>query len=128
VIVALLLTGPVIFFALLLAREYRATLPAAGVCLVEPGDRIIYRKQKVSRRPGRRAREVYAASQGDTYSYVVDKFWLVQDVLFDGRIEVTTRTGKHHFLSPADPNLRLPRLYERLRYRRYFPSEELTEP
>jgi hypothetical protein len=44
---------------------------------LEPGDYLVYRKPKVSPRPGPRARNVQAAENGDDYYYEVDKFWTV---------------------------------------------------
>jgi hypothetical protein len=89
---------------------------------LEPGDFLIYRKSKVSPRPGPRARNVHASEKGDDYYYDVDKFWTVADVLDDGRLVAVTRTGKQIYLTPKDTNLRKPGLLERLRYRRRFPS------
>jgi hypothetical protein len=85
------------------------------------GDPIVYRVQKASTHPGLRAREVHPAALGDTYIYLVDKFWAVKDVLDDGRIVAVTRTLKQRQISPDDPNLRKPGPIERLRYRTRFP-------
>jgi hypothetical protein len=89
---------------------------------LEPGDFLIYRKPKVSVRPGPRARNVQAAEKGDDYYYEVDKFWTVADILDDGRLIAVTRTGKQHTLTPRDENLRKASLLERMRFRRRFPS------
>ena len=86
------------------------------------GDPIVYRKAKASVRPGIRAYEVYPSEQGDLYTYVVDKYWTVTDVLADGQIVAVTRTNKQHCLRRDDPNLRKARLTERWRYARRFPS------
>jgi hypothetical protein len=84
------------------------------------GDPIIYRKHKFSTRPGPRAHDVSPAPFGDTYSYLVDKYWTVED-LQDDRIVATTRTHKVHYLSPTDPNLRKAGWFERLRHWSRFP-------
>ena len=89
---------------------------------IEPGNFIIYRKSKVSRRPGPRARNVQASEKGDDYYYEVDKYWAVEDVLDDGRVVAVTRTGKHVELTPEDENLRKAGLLERLLLRSRFPS------
>jgi hypothetical protein len=89
---------------------------------LEPGDYLIYRKPKVSPRPGPRARNVQAAENGDDYYYEVEKFWTVADVLDDGRVVAVTRTGKQVYLTAEDERLRKAGLLERLRYRRRFPS------
>jgi hypothetical protein len=89
---------------------------------IAPGDLLIYRKSKVSSRPGPRAHNIQPAENGDDYYYEVDKFWTVADVLDDGRLLAVTRTGKKVYLSPEDERLRKARLIERLRYRRRFPA------
>lgn len=88
---------------------------------LEPGDFLIYRKPKVSPRPGPRARNVHPAENGDDYYYEVDKFWTVSDVLDDGRLVAVTRTGKRLYLTPRDERLRKAGWLERLRFRRRFP-------
>jgi hypothetical protein len=100
-------------------RGYVQRLFGGGL---EPGDFLIYRKSKVSPRPGPRARNVQASEKGDDYYYEVDKFWTVSDVLEDGRVVAVTRTGKRVYLTPEDERLRKAGLLARLRYRRRFPS------
>jgi len=87
-----------------------------------PGDFLIYRKAKVSPRPGPRARNVLPSEKGENYYYEVDKYWAVEDVLEDGRLVAVTRTGKHVTLTPADEKLRKARLLERVLFRRRFPA------
>src|ERR1700678_2010413 len=70
---------------------------------IAPGDPLIYRKPKVSSRPGPRARNIRPSENG--YCYEVDKFWTVADVLEDGRLRAVTRTGKEVCLSPEDERL-----------------------
>jgi len=89
---------------------------------LEPGDFLIYRKPKVSPRPGPRARNVHAAENGDDYSYEVDKYWFVSDVLDDGRLVAVTRTGKRLFLTREDERLRRAGWLDRVRYRGRFPA------
>jgi len=69
-------------------------------------DRIVYRKTKFSEHPGQRARLIATASNGDEYSYCVDKFWAVVSVNPDGTLLAKTCRGKLHRLNPDDPNLR----------------------
>ena len=85
-----------------------------------PGDKIVYRKSKHTRRPGRRAKCVRATSKGDCYSYFVDKFWIVRQVLDDGHLLVETPRGKRHIISQGDRNLRHPSILQRLRFRARF--------
>lgn len=89
---------------------------------LEPGDFLVYRKPKVSPRPGPRARHVKPAENGDDYYYEVNKFWALSDVLDDGRLVAVTRTGKRLYLTPEDERLRKARWLERLLYRQRFPS------
>lgn len=69
-------------------------------------DRIVYRKTKNSVRPGQNARLIAPATNGDGYSYCIDKFWVVASVFPDGTLLAKTRRGKLHRLSADDPNLR----------------------
>jgi hypothetical protein len=86
-----------------------------------PGDVVVYRRQKSSTVPGSRARDVRPATSGDTYSYVVDKFWRVIDVLPDDTVVAWTRKRKRHTIAAGDPNLRHVRWWERLLFRHRFP-------
>ena len=86
------------------------------------GDRIVYCKLKHSVSPGPRAKRVDAAPRGEEYTYQVDKYWVVEEVLSDGQLRVCTRQGKRHLLSPSDPNLRRPSWWESVRYAKRFPS------
>ncbi len=92
----------------------------------QPGDPVIYRVQKNSTDPGPRAREVHPSQHGELYSYQVDKFWAVAEVLSDGSLKLVTRTGKQHIVSADDPRLRAARWWERWLYRNRFPTLPLT--
>lgn len=91
------------------------------------GEWVVYKKQKVSSRPGPRAEVKYAAPHGEDYSYLVDKYWCVSAILDDERIEVATRTGKTHRIDPDDRNLRKPSLRERLFLRDRFPRIDVCK-
>lgn len=84
------------------------------------GDWVIYRKPKRSSAPGPRARNVKPAKQGDDYSYTVDKYWVVKELLDTDRLLLQTRRGKQHEVSTDDPALRKPRLWERWLFRNRF--------
>ncbi len=90
------------------------------------GDWVIYRKSKQSESPGPRAQQINPSERGDLYSYVVDKFWIVSEVLDEDRLRLKTRRGKAHLLSAADPNLRPARFWERWLYRGRFEEVALT--
>tara|TARA_R110002049_G_scaffold185580_3_gene353809 strand:- start:33179 stop:33499 length:321 start_codon:yes stop_codon:yes gene_type:complete len=85
-----------------------------------PGDWAVYRKSKRSTVPGRRACRVTANPKGETYNYVVDKFWVVESVLPGGRLLMRTAGGKSHTIDLSDPNLRRPSLLQRFIWRERF--------
>lgn len=87
-----------------------------------PGDLVVYRKAKQSPKPGPRATRISPALHGDNYSYVVDKFWVVDAVGEDGDLLLRTRRGKQHRTSSDDPNLRHASLMTRLLYATRFPE------
>ncbi|MEP5993360.1 MAG: hypothetical protein ABJ301_29250, partial [Rhodopirellula bahusiensis] len=49
-------------------------------CTWKRGDWAIYRKSKRSKVPGPRASSVKPNLKGETYNYVVQKFWMVDEV------------------------------------------------
>ncbi len=92
---------------------------------LQPGDPVIFRVCKTSTDPGPRAQEVHPSQHGEWYSYQVDKFWAVAEVLSDGTLKLVTRRGKQHTVSADDPRLRTARWWERWIYRSRFPSQPL---
>jgi hypothetical protein len=86
-----------------------------------PGDPVIYRKQKFSRHPGPNAVAITPASNGDDYSYSVDKYWRVVAVLPGRQLLLCTRRGKRHTVAADDPALHPASWWERLLFRRRFP-------
>ena len=72
------------------------------------GDLAIYRKSKVSDSPGSRAKNVTPSKKGDSYTYTVDKYWVVNDCLL-----LVTLRGKEHLVSLGDIALRKPWFWER---------------
>ena len=84
------------------------------------GDFVIYRKWKASTHPSPRAKNIRPARYGDTYSYVIDKFWKVVQVFDDDTIEIETRRGKRHRLDVNVPDLRKASLFSRLLFRDRF--------
>lgn len=93
----------------------------------QPGDVVVYRKQKCSLRPGPHARDIYPAAHGDSYSYSVEKFWRVAAVQPDDTLVVRTRRGKEHTVSADDPSLRRAHWWERLLFWHRFPPPCPTE-
>lgn len=81
------------------------------------GECVVFRKWKRSTRPGSRAKCVYAAKNGETYVYCIEKVWRVVDVLADGKLLLKTNRGKVHRVDPSDSNLRKVTLRDRFRYR-----------
>jgi hypothetical protein len=109
---------------LLIAHEFSRRRSLSTEPPLHTGDCIIYRKQKVSPHPGPRAYDIHPAEQGENYSYAVDKFWVVETVLDDGRILARTRTRKQFYLDQRDPNLRKAGLFARLRHGKRFPDRD----
>ncbi|MEZ6088547.1 MAG: hypothetical protein R3C05_11080 [Pirellulaceae bacterium] len=89
------------------------------------GDWMIYRKQKSSTSPGARATDVHPTTGGDTYHYLVDKFWVVEEVIDGEQVRLRTRRGKQNTIAISDPRLRRPNWWERLLYRNRFRAIEL---
>lgn len=86
------------------------------------GDFVVYRAIKHSCKPGVRARDIAPAPLGETYTYRVDKYWVVEDVMSDDSVKVRTRRGKTRVVDISDPNLRRPTLWEKLVVRHRFPA------
>ncbi|MFN5468747.1 MAG: hypothetical protein ACK5AM_11610, partial [Pirellulaceae bacterium] len=66
--------------------------------------------------------EVTPAAHGESYSYLVDKYWRVIAVEPDGILLVRTRRGKQHRVRLDDPRLRRPTIWERLFRADRFPE------
>ena len=90
--------------------------------MIEVGSHVIYRKTKYSRKPGPRAASITPSRHGDSYAYVVDKYWLVVERNSPDEIVVQTRRGKRLTLKADDVNLRPASFLDRLLYGRRFPS------
>ena len=88
----------------------------------KPGDPVIFRVTKQSTDPGPRAVDVHPAQSGETYSYQVDKFWAVRDILSDDMVQLVTRRGKQRSVSKDDLRLRHARWWERWFYGDRFPK------
>ena len=70
------------------------------------GDCVVYRKTKHSTHPGPRARSINPNPNGDEYTYLVDKYWVVEDVLSDeqGGSEDSSRQTTHNFSRFSQPS------------------------
>lgn len=94
----------------------------------QKGDWIVFRKTKFSEHPTPRAIEVTPSQQGDGYSYVVEKYWVVVDVLEDGDLVVCTRRGKRHSIKPDEYQVRKANLWDRFfRRERFLETSEVAE-
>jgi hypothetical protein len=89
-----------------------------------PGDPVVFCKVKHSNRPGPRAHHIDPAPKGESYAYVVDKFWVVVALLGNGRVLLRTRRGKEHVVEADNPSLRRASWWERLWYRDRFPNQK----
>lgn len=85
----------------------------------QKGDWVVYRKTKFGECPTDRAVEVTPCEHGDGYTYLVDKYWVVESALED-RVIVRTRRGKRHEIAIDDRQFRPAALWERLLYRNRF--------
>lgn len=89
--------------------------------MFKTGDCVVYRVSKHTPHPGPRARDVRPEPEGEYYSYEVDKYWVVADVLSDGKLVLRTRQGKEHVVDPNDPKLRRANWRQRVLHRKRFP-------
>jgi hypothetical protein len=87
------------------------------------GDSVVYRKEKISSHPGPRATAIYPSRGGETYTYLVPKFWRISELPDPDHVVAITRTGKRHHLSVSDSHLRKASLIDRIRYRNRFPQD-----
>lgn len=101
-----------------------SVVSSAAANVWEPGDWAIYRKSKRSKVPGPRASSVRPNLKGETYNYVVKKFWMVDEVHADGTLTMRTTRGKTHRVPADDPNLTRPSWFARLRWRERFMAIE----
>jgi hypothetical protein len=86
------------------------------------GDKVVYVRDKYSSRPSPRAKNLFASPNGEAYSYQVEKYWVVKNVLADDQLVVCTRRGKTHAISIHDRRLRRATLIERIWNAKRFPS------
>ena len=91
----------------------------------QPGDLVIYTVSKQGLHPGPGARDIQPVPNGEDYTYVVDKYWMVQGFSDSGRIIIVTRRGKTREGTAGAPLLRKATWWQRLRYRERFPSPEV---
>lgn len=91
------------------------------------GDLVVYTLPKHSPTLGSRARSIHPSTSGENYSYLVDKFWMVVEVLPDNQLRLVTRRGKYRVVSTNDPLLHRAGWWQRLRNRRRFPAPELLQ-
>jgi len=92
------------------------------------GDPVVFVVSKISTDPGPRAHDIRPAPFGETYQYIVDKYWTVRTVAEDGTIELVTRRGKIHYVRPDDPRLRPAGFWERWLHRSRFPDLTRVQP
>ena len=88
--------------------------------LFHKGDWVVFRTRKCNPQPSTRAQNIRAAKNGDDYYYVVEKCWVVADVLDSGKLLLKTRRGKCHLIDEDNPQLRPASIWDRIRYRDRF--------
>ncbi|WP_438811116.1 hypothetical protein [Rhodopirellula halodulae] len=111
-----------------IAHDFLPSGTALTAQSYQRNDWVIYRKQKSSVSPGPRASDVHAAGKGNTYRYVVEKYWVVEEVASDNKLKLCTRRGKRHLVDADDPSLRKARWWERMLYRGRFEAIDLSSP
>jgi len=79
---------------------------------------------KFSSSPGQRAINVRPSTGGENYSYEVEKYWEVSDIIDQDHIELMTRTGKRHVVSTDDKRLRLASWLDRIFSGDRFPKHD----
>ena len=90
-----------------------------------PGDWVIYKMQKASSSPGPRAKATTASLKGENYTYIVDKFWVVETIERD-EVVLRTRKGKQHRIKKNDPRMRRPSWLQKLMYTSRFKAVEAS--
>ncbi len=93
----------------------------------QAGDLVVYTLPKQGPTPGPRARSIHPSRRGEDYSYLVDKFWMVAEVLPDNQLRLVTRRGKYRVVSTNDPLLHKAGWWQRFRNRGRFPAPELLQ-
>lgn len=84
-------------------------------------DWVVYTRMKHSLSPGPRAKNISPSLHGEMYSYEVDKYWIVKEVL-EKDILIETRCGKQKVISLSDERLRKPTVFESIFLRKKFPK------
>lgn len=85
-------------------------------------DWVVCTREKYGLSPGPRAKNISPSPHGDLYSYEVDKYWIVREVLPES-VVLETRTGKKHEMQKSDRRLRPPTWWERFFYSDRFPRK-----
>lgn len=93
----------------------------------QAGDLVVYTLPKQGPTPGPRARSIHPSRMGDDYSYLVDKFWMVAEVLPDNKLRLVTRRGKYRVISADDPLLHKAGWWQRFRNRGRFPAPDVLQ-
>ena len=87
------------------------------------GDFIVFKKWKASTNPSPRAKDTFPSPHGDYYTYRIDKYWKVVDIIDADTIEVETRRGKRHRISVKTENVRKMNFLDKWLMRRQMAKE-----
>lgn len=90
------------------------------------GDLVVYQRTEFGPHPGPDASQVAPSRNGDSYTYCVTKYWIVQEVLPNAQLRVTTREGHQHLIDARDANLRRANFLERFWIKRQFERPEAS--
>lgn len=91
------------------------------------GDFIVFQKWKTSTNPSLHAKDTYPSQHGELYTYRIDKYWKVVEIIDANTIEVETRRGKRHQLSLKTTNFRKMNWIDRWLMRRQLSKESLSD-
>ncbi|MGH8092486.1 MAG: hypothetical protein ACREIF_03305 [Chthoniobacterales bacterium] len=119
-LLAFVIVGPALVGSFLTSRHLT---PGRGFLQrkFEVGAPIVYRVTETSTCPSQDAYDVRPSKYGESYYYLTNKYWLVEEVRQDGWIVARSPLMEQHYLRRDDPNLRKANLLERLRHAGRFP-------
>ena len=89
---------------------------------MRPGDKAVYWEQQTSEHPPRGARDVSPSKHGETYTYMVKRYLVVEAVIKDGAVLCHEEFGGMTVRHLDDPHLCKATWWERLVNGHRFPK------
>ena len=84
------------------------------------GDFIVFKKWKASTNPSPRAKDTFPSPHGDYYTYRIDKYWKVVEIIDDHTVVIETRRGKKHLIQTDQEGLRRAGLWDKMLHGKRF--------